>query len=69
MRYLDQLRADPRVASVSDERATDDGYWVALNPGWLSETNGCQTVHEYTVEALRRAMKTVTPVTPLAAAT
>lgn len=59
-RYLDTLRSDPRVADVSDERAMGDGYWVALRDGWLTETNGCQTVHEYTIKHLRAAMARVT---------
>ena len=56
MKYLDQLRADPRVADVSDERGMGDGYWIVLKDGWYSPDMDCQTIHEYTIKALRAVM-------------
>lgn len=66
MKYLDQLRADPRVSSVSDERSTGDGIWIYLRTGFDSRmdvVSGVTTyVHEQTIPALRAAMLRVVPV-------
>lgn len=59
MQYFQSLESDPRVSEISDERSTDDGYWVYLRPGF--NWDGIRTVHEYTVADLRRAMREVVP--------
>lgn len=59
-RTLRQLRADPRVAEVSQEiDGCFDGYrrsyWLDLAPGWTHE--GCIQIHEPTIARLCLAMR------------
>ena len=49
VRTLRDLRNDPRVQSVSDERGIGDGIWVYLKEGFTNERLECSTIHEYTV--------------------
>lgn len=44
-RTLRELKADPRVSSIGDERDTDDGVWVYLAPGWWNPLDECSVVH------------------------
>jgi hypothetical protein len=71
MKYLDKLRADPRVAEISDERGGDpeggDGIWIYLKDGF--DSNGdpwivSTCIHEWNLTDLRAAMTAVTPVDP-----
>jgi hypothetical protein len=60
--YLDKLRADPRVADISDERGQEHGIWVYLRPGWDTGYDPLQvtrTIHEDTINDIRAAMARV----------
>jgi hypothetical protein len=59
MKYLDQLRADPRVSDISDERAYDEGVWVYLVPGWVSDSTDTGTIHERTLADIRSEMRSI----------
>jgi hypothetical protein len=63
MKYLDKLKSDPRVASISNEGTgqNGDGVFVSLHVGWVAESTGTHEVHEWTIADLREAMKTVVP--------
>ena len=71
MKYLNLLRADPRVESVSDERdglaGGGDGIWIYLKDGWDANNDPwivSTCVHEWNIRDLRNAMKNVTPADP-----
>jgi hypothetical protein len=51
-----------KIESVSDERGSDNGYWVNLNNGWKdgSDPLGAgHTIHEDTQSDCSRAMASV----------
>lgn len=48
---------DKRIEATSDERATGDGIWLYLKPGWI--WGEVHFVHEDTVTACRQALRTV----------
>lgn len=59
-RTLAQLRKDPRVKEVSDERGTfDQGIWVYLKAGWFNDEFdfNCTFIHEQTVAEVCNAMR------------
>lgn len=35
-----------RIAEVSDERSTEEGYWVYLAAGWWSPEDETHCIHE-----------------------
>lgn len=52
-----QIKADPRVESVSDERHLGSGLWVYLKPGWADQNfdpgwQDCSMIHEDTVKEI-----------------
>ena len=58
IRSWSDLENDPRVEQVSDERASDDGYWVYLKPDYINEHMECGIIHERTFADIRRQMNT-----------
>lgn len=58
---LHNLKKNPKVSSISDERDTGDGIWVYLKPGWHCALSGTHTVHEWTVRDLVESFDTVAP--------
>jgi hypothetical protein len=53
-----RILAHPAVASVSDERAHGDGYWVILREGAEDASNpGCGTIHEASPSACLRELQ------------
>lgn len=40
-----------KIASIDDERGTQNGYWVNLKPGWIDAESGCHAIHEDTLSA------------------
>lgn len=36
-----------------------DGYWITLKEGYISESTGTETIHEYTLSDLRKQYKTI----------
>lgn len=50
---------DTRIEAISDERATGDGIWLYLKPGWVWDE--VHFVHEDTVRACRQALRVVQP--------
>lgn len=51
-------------AGVTDAFADSDGYWIFLDhesSGWVAYDGGedCGIIHEYTIEDLRKAVKTI----------
>jgi hypothetical protein len=49
-------RYPDRIASVDDESATGDGYWLNLRSGW-SRWGEVHSVHEWTMKDLILAMR------------
>ncbi len=50
-RTLADFRRHPLVEDVSDERASEDGIWIYLVPGWCREHGDpVHSVHEDTVK-------------------
>lgn len=44
------------IDAVSDERGSDDGYWVYLVPGWQNSNDpGCHIIHEDSPAACAKA--------------
>lgn len=54
---LMRMERDPRVKSAWSEG--EDGYWIELRAGW--NWDDCHYLHEYTIAALRRVLRTVKP--------
>ena len=48
-RTLQQIKDDPRVSFVSDERPAD-GIWIYLINEWTNPQLECGTIHEHTVK-------------------
>ena len=55
-RSLDRVAADPRVTQVWDEG--DDGVWIELADGWVSDC-GTSCVHEWSVRDALRAFRSI----------
>jgi len=49
-RTLADLKADPRVDWISDERRDGNGWWVYLKGEWFSTHVDCGTIHEDTIK-------------------
>jgi len=60
LRILQDMRNDPRVESVHDDRRTGDGIVVVLKKGWAGP-QGDETVIEHTIPNLQEAMTKVFP--------
>lgn len=43
---LKQIAEDPRVDSISDERAIGDGIWIYLKAPYVNRFLECGTIHE-----------------------
>lgn len=56
-KYIPQSKAD----AVADAFSDSDGYWLYLEEGCVAYDGAedCGIIHEYTVEDLRRAIKTI----------
>jgi len=52
-----------KIESVSDERGSDDGYWVYLAAGWRTPDGETHCVHEDNPTQCAREMKHITPCT------
>ncbi len=55
---IDRVAADPRVASIEDERAHGTGWWVYLRPGFSNDA-GAHVVHGTAAE-VQHQLKYVT---------
>ena len=56
------------AGAIDNAFADSDGYWIWLNHeegGWVAYDGGedCGTIHEYTIEDLKKAIKTIRKVT------
>lgn len=49
------------IREVSDERSTDEGYWVYLTPGLWSPDDETHCIHENTPRECAIKMKRVEP--------
>lgn len=47
------------ISDVSDERDTDDGYWVHLRPGWWHPDDETHCVHRDNLRECSQEMKSV----------
>lgn len=56
-RSLDRIAADPRVVEIYYEG--EDGIWVDLAAGWISDC-GTSMVHEWSVKDTLRAFRSIT---------
>lgn len=72
IKTLQRLQGDPRVACVSDEHRSGDGYWVYLQYGWqrgnlepserdarTGSNRHLHIVHEMTTRELLAGMREV----------
>jgi hypothetical protein len=50
-----------KIDDVSDERASDNGYWVYLKCGWREPDGETHCVHEDTIGECAKLMKWITP--------
>lgn len=54
--FLDKIRKDPRVDSVSDETDTDDGYFVFLKDGYVDNKfdplQPTSVIHEWDLKSI-----------------
>jgi len=48
-RTMNEIRNHPLVESISDERGNDDGIWIYLISGYISDLE-CGIIHEHTVK-------------------
>ncbi len=53
-------RYTDKISEVSDERSTDEGYWVYLAPGWRDDEGETHCIHEDTIKECAAKMKYVT---------
>jgi len=66
-RTLQQIKDDPRVEDVSDERQLDSGIWVYLKDGWCDPYHDpkgwpdCNSLREDTVKALIPRLARIKP--------
>lgn len=51
------LKDDPRVDTIEDERDDNNGYWVYLKRGLINDADGIHMVHEMTVKDVMEKMK------------
>lgn len=67
-RSFADIKNDPRVESISDERGRrgdgGDGIWVYLHVGFHSISTGCHCVHEWSVKDLIRDFNDIAPCKP-----
>jgi len=56
VKTLQLVAENPGVDSVSDQRSSNDGIWVYLNPGWLTSDN-MAGIHENTATDCLREVK------------
>ena len=66
LRTLADIRKDPRVQWVSDERGSDEGIWVYLTNDYFNEFLDSGKIHEEKVsECLEQMNRDVRERTPL----
>lgn len=58
---LRKLFDDPRVDSIDDETAHDNGYWVYYIKGWRNSEIECHFTHEWTMLDTLESHKSVVP--------
>lgn len=49
-----------KIESVSDERGTDQGYWVYLVKGWRDDEGETHCIHEDTPAECAKLMRHIT---------
>lgn len=63
---LNQIKSDPRVESVSDERSSDEGIWIYLREGYYDPKHDphfkTTAIHERTVAEAAARMRDVVSV-------
>ncbi len=52
-----------KIADVSDERGSGDGYWVYLVNGWRDDEGETHCIHEDTITECAKRMKHIQPCT------
>jgi len=66
LRTLTDIRKDPRVKEVSDERGSGEGIWVYLTNEYFNDFLDSGKIHEETVsECLEQMNRDVRKRTPL----
>jgi len=49
----------PYVAMVSDERSSNDGYWIYLREPYFCDIMDTPTIHEYSIKECSKVFKSV----------
>lgn len=57
MTTIERIKADPRVADVSDERSMGDGFWVYLKSGFAVQGDEVHCIHEDTPSDCLRELR------------
>lgn len=61
-RDISKLIPSGLTEAVDEWYVNSDGYWLYVKEGWTAYDGGsdvCHTIHEYTVEDLKSAIKTI----------
>ena len=53
------FREHPYVAMVSDERSSNDGYWIYLKEPYFCNDMDIPTIHEYSIKECSKVFKSV----------
>lgn len=51
------------IDEISDERGSDEGYWVYLKAGWWSPDDETHCIHEDTIRECVVKMRNIEPCT------
>ena len=61
MTVIERIKKDPRVKSISDERAAGDGFWVYLHYGYYGYEWSSHIIHEDSPSACLSYLRDVRP--------
>ena len=55
------LEQDDRIQLIDDERNTNDGYWLYLEPGYIDSESGIHLIHEGCIRDLKAKVQGIVP--------
>jgi hypothetical protein len=56
---IKSIRNHPCVRSISDERASEDGFWIYLYDGWVCRNSDGNAISEDTIGDAARCLKKI----------
>ena len=54
------IKAHPCVRDISDERATENGFWIYLHDGWVCPNSEGNAISEDTIKEAVKCLKGIT---------